>query len=198
MSRRLSKLTALAVAAILLVAASPAMSKVFHARDELFALAFPAADEVVARDFFLKPAERSAIEQRAKSTLDSNLLTVYVGTRAGEVIGYAFVDTHIVRTLPETFLIVLDSAGKVTATHVLAFYEPLEYLPSHRWLAELEGHSLHDDLRVGGEIAAITGSTLSSRAVVGGARRALAAFEVLLTTCDSSLPENGHAIACSR
>lgn len=188
----------LIVVGSLLAMASTAASKVFHARDELFALAFPDADEVVAKDFFLTPAERTAIEERAKSELDSDLLTVYVGKRAGEIIGYAFVDTHIVRTLPETFLVVLDPAGKVTATHVLAFYEPLEYLPSHRWLAELQGQSLHDALRVGGEIAAITGSTLSSRAVVGGARRALAAYEVLLTTCDSSSPENGHAIACSR
>lgn len=143
-------------------------------------LAFPEADHVEARDFFLDAEQRSEIEHRAKSALDSNLLTVYEGRRGNELLGFAILDSHLVRTLPETFLVVLSPEGEVKATHVLAFYEPLEYLPTERWLRQLEGRRLDGQLHAGRGIASITGSTLSSRAVVGGVRRALAIHSVLL------------------
>ena len=157
-----------------------AHAKVFYAKDEALRLAFPDAEHVEARDFFLTADQRAAIEDRAKSKLDSDLLTVYIGQRAGVVQGYAVLDTHTVRTLPETFLIVLSPQGAVTATHLLAFYEPLEYSPPVRWLGQFDHATLTDELRVGRGIVAITGSTLTSEAVTGSVRRALAIYDVLL------------------
>lgn len=175
----------------------PVYAKVFYARNELPKLAFPDADRVEPHDYILTSAQREAIEKEAHAKLDSNLLTVYIGHKADGVNGYAFVDTHVVRTLPETFMVVLTPDGAVAATHVLAFYEPLEYLPSDRWLEQLKGRRLSDSLKVGDEIAAITGSSLSSNAVVGGVRRALAAYHVLIA-CASSSPESGPATDCSK
>jgi hypothetical protein len=152
---------------------------VFYARDEIKSLAFPDADTVEPHDHFLTAHQHQQIESRARSAIDSDLVTVYVGTRDGEVLGYAYLDTHTVRTLPETFLIVLTPDGAVASTHLMAFYEPLEYLPADRWLNQLAGRRLTDDLLVGRAIAGITGSTLSSHAVVHGIRRTLALHEVL-------------------
>jgi hypothetical protein len=159
---------------------SAAHAKVYYAKDEALHLAFPDAERIETRDIFLTPEQRTQIEDRAKSKIDSDLLTVYVGWRAGAVQGYAILDTHTVRTLPETFLIVLSPQGKVTATHLLAFYEPTEYSPSVRWLEQFHDATLTDDLRIGRGIVAITGSTLTSEAVTGSVRRALAIYDVLL------------------
>jgi hypothetical protein len=180
MARRAIAASGAAVVATLLVATAAAAT-VFHSRDEALRLAFPDADRTQARDFFLTPEQRAEIESRARARLESNLLTVYVGYRGEQVIGYAVLDTHVVRTLPETFLIVLTPGGTVAATHLLAFYEPLEYAPSARWLEQFRGQGLGDDLQVGRRIAAITGSTLTSRAVAGSVRRALAIHAVLLS-----------------
>lgn len=157
-----------------------ASAKVFHARDEAIKLAFPDADRVETRDFFLTAEQRKEIEKLAKSPLETDLLTVYVGHRAGSVMGYALLDTHMVRTLPETFLIVLDPRGSVASLLLLAFYEPLEYAPGARWLAQSKGRSLEDDLEVGRGVAAITGSTLTTRAVMASVKRALAVYKVLI------------------
>lgn len=164
----------------LVLSTSAASAKVFYAKDEALRLAFPDADKVESRDVFLTAEQRTAIEEKAKSKLDSDLLTIYVGQRAGAVQGYAMLDTHTVRTLPETFLVVLSPEGKVTATHLLAFYEPLEYSPPVRWLEQFNDATLTDDLRVGRGVVAITGSTLTSEAVTGGVRRALAIYDVIL------------------
>jgi hypothetical protein len=107
-------------------------------------------------------------------------LTLYVGYRGEEITGYSLLDTHLVRTLTETLLIVLDASGALSATYLMAFHEPMEYRPSERWLALLENRHLSDDLRVGRAIAGITGATLSAAAVVAGVRRALAVYEVVV------------------
>ena len=178
--------------------AVPVSAKVFYARDEMLELAFPGAEAVHAQDFILTREQKAEIERRAHGPLDSSLLTVYTGRKEGRVVGYAILDTHIVRTLPETFLFVIAPDGTIAATHVLAFYEPLEYLPGKRWLSQLRTRGLNDGLRVGSEIAAITGSTLSSRAVIGGVRRALAAYQVLIQACDLSSAESGPETDCSK
>jgi len=177
---------------------SEATAKVFYARDEMLELAFPDADKVEPKDFLLTRKQQEAIENLAREKLESALLTIYVGRRGGEILGYAIVDTHTVRTLPETFLVVLSPEGAIAATHVLAFYEPLEYLPSERWFRQFPGRKLTSHLRVGDEIAGVSGSTLSSRAVTGGVRRALAAYTVLIEKCDSSSPESGPATGSSK
>jgi len=174
---RRASCVALACAALI---AGAAQATVYYARDEALKLAFPDAERVETRDLFLTAEQRAAIEDRAKSKLDSDLLTIYIGHRGDQILGYAIFDTHTVRTLPETFLVVLTPGGKVASTYLMAFYEPTEYSPPPRWLAQFRDASLTDDLRVGRGIAAITGSTLTSNAVTGGIRRALATYEIAL------------------
>jgi hypothetical protein len=160
--------------------APPARATVFLAKDEALALAFPGNDRVEERTFILTDAQKADVEHRARAPLDSQLFTLYVGWKGGEVQGYGVVDTHVVRTLPETILVVLDPKGTVRRVHILAFNEPPEYMPTERWLDKLGGRALDDELKVGAGIQGITGATLSAQAMTDGVRRALALFAVLV------------------
>jgi hypothetical protein len=180
---RLRHVLAVAVlgAGIALSMATPsAHAKVYHARDEALALAFPDAERVEARDVVLTTEQHDRIEKLAKAPLDTSLITIYVGWRGGSPAAYAIFDTHVVRTFPETFLVVITPEGKVQATCVLAFHEPEEYLPTPRWLDTFKGAVLDDELQVGRHVSAISGSTLSTRAVTSGIRRALAIWNVVI------------------
>jgi Na+-translocating ferredoxin:NAD+ oxidoreductase RnfG subunit len=84
-----------------------------------------------------------------------------------------------VRTHPEAFLVVLSPEGSVRSLRVLAFHEPLEYLPPGRWYEQFGGKSLADALRVGGDVHGIVGATLTAQATTRGVRRALALYQVL-------------------
>jgi FMN-binding domain len=177
--RRAAGLVAALVASLAL-ASRGAHAKVFLAKDEALALAFPGADRVEERVRFVDDAQKAAIERLARAPLESKLWTFYVGWRDGAVMGYALIDTHIVRTLPEAFMVVIDPAGTVRRVEVLAFYEPPEYLPPARWIGQFDGRPLDDDLSLRGGIQGITGATLSARAMTEGVRRALALFTVLV------------------
>lgn len=157
-----------------------AHAKVFYARDEALRLAFPDADRIETRDVILTPPQHDRIQETAKAPLDSSLVTIYVGWSAGSPVGYALIDTHTVRTSQETFLVVISPEGAVTNTQILAFHEPGEYQPSPRWLDTFKGRKLDDELQVGRGVAAITGSTLSTRAMTAGIRRALAIWNVVV------------------
>jgi hypothetical protein len=105
---------------------------------------------------------------------------VYVGERQGQLLGYAVIDTHVVRTLPETFMTVLHPDGRVNAVHILAFHEPQEYLPAPGWLAQFKDKALSPTLTMRRDIAGIAGATMSAFAVTAGIRRVLALYEVVL------------------
>ncbi len=147
-------------------------------REEALALAFPGADRVAKEHVFLSKDKVAAAQKISGTAIESRLWTFFAGYKEGKLLGYAVLDTTTVRTLPETVMVVLSPEGKVMAVHMLAFYEPSEYMPSKRWLEQFEGTSLDSDLRVGSGIQAITGATLSARSTSASLRRVLAIFKV--------------------
>ena len=157
-----------------------AEAKVFYSRSEALELAFPEADRIEDESVLLGDEEASAIESLAKTQLESRIVRIYRGYREGELLGYAFIDVHNVRTLPEAFLVVLSPEGDVRSLRVLAFHEPLEYMPTDRWYRQFERKSLAEPLRLGGDLHGIVGATLSARATTNGVRRALAFYEVVV------------------
>lgn len=175
-SRSLGRLAALCAAVAL---ATPASGKVFLSRQEALAWAFPEAARVESRSLALTPAQAERVEALARAPLETRIVTLHTAHGADGVQGYAFIDVHTVRTLPEAFLVVLTPAGEVRSLRMLAFYEPPEYSPAERWLEQFEGRGL-EGTRLGGEIHGIAGSTLTSRAVTAAVRRSIALFEVLV------------------
>jgi hypothetical protein len=172
--------TAALAAVVVAGAAATAAAKVFLAKDEALALAFPDADRVDARSVLLTAAQKAAVEERTGAALESQLWTIYEGWRGTERQGYALIDNHVVRTLPEAVMVVLDPSGRVRRVEVLAFYEPPEYQPSERWIDQFEGRRLDDELALRRGIQGITGATMSAVAMTAGVRRMLAIFEVVV------------------
>ena len=167
-------------AAVLLYGAAGAHALVLHSKTEALQIAFPEAERVETLTFYLTEAQAVAVQDRAKAPVDSKLITFHVGHAGGAVLGYAFIETHIVRTFPETFLIVVSPDGRVEKLLVLAFYEPPEYLPPDRWLAQFDEKALSPALRLRRDVHGIMGSTLTAQAVTRGVRKVLALFQVLI------------------
>jgi hypothetical protein len=176
----LRALRLLAGAAVLAGVSAPAAAKVFYTRSEAVALAFPDADRIEDETVLLEDDQLERVQALAGSELDSRIVRIHRGFRGGDLLGYAFIDVHNVRTLPEAFLVVLTPAGAVASLRVLAFHEPLEYMPTERWYEQFEDATLARALRLGRDVHGIVGATLSARATAQGVRRALALYEVVV------------------
>jgi Na+-translocating ferredoxin:NAD+ oxidoreductase RnfG subunit len=165
-------------AATLFACASQSRAEVFHSKESALRLAFPGADAVEPQELFLSTEDVQQISKRARAKQESRLVTVYVGRKDGELLGYAYFDTHNVRTLPETILVVVEPDGELRAVHLMAFHEPPEYQPPLKWLGQFQDRKLDDGLALQREIDGIAGSTLTAGAITAAVRRILAVHEL--------------------
>ena len=155
-----------------------ANAKIFLTTEEALELAFPGC-EVERQTIFLTEAQIERASQLADDEIDSALVHPYVAHCEGEVAGAAYFDTHRVRTLAETLMVVVDHQGRLMRTEILAFREPQEYIPKDIWYEQFEGQALDEELDLKREIRGVTGATLTARATTDAVRRVLAIHQIL-------------------
>ncbi|MBI4169151.1 MAG: FMN-binding protein [Acidobacteria bacterium] len=163
-----------------LFAVSPAEGRVYLTQQEALAQAFPAPARAERRVLYLDVDQARRAGDLAGVAVEHRVIPYYVGTVDGCVAGYAYFDTHPVRTLAETIMVLLAPDGRIVRIDLLSFDEPEDYLLSGRWLQQFTGRSLDDDLLLNRGIRAMTGATLSARAVTQAARRILAVHQLLV------------------
>lgn len=157
-----------------------ARAAVYASQEGALAEAFPDADRIEPRSFVLDDSQAAAIEARAQVKLERRIWTIHEACRGDTLLGFAVIDVHTVRTLPEGLLIVLSPDGRLRSVRILAFHEPSEYQPPARWLEQLEGRELSPELHLHRGIHALAGATLSSEAVMRSVRTVLALHEVAI------------------
>lgn len=156
-----------------------AQARVFKKPEQAVREAFPGA-RIETKNLLLRPEQVKRVEKLARVKLASKMASFFVARKEAAVTGYAYVDTHTVRTLPEVVLYVLTPEGKIRFIEVVAFHEPLEYLPPQSWLKTFENKGLEGQLiRLKRDVPNISGSTLTARAVTDNARKVLALWKVL-------------------
>jgi len=155
-----------------------ARAEVYLSRDEALAEAFPGAT-VERLTLVLDDAQVEAVQQRARAKLDSKLAVAYVATRGDTLVGAAFFDSRLVRTMRGVFMTVVAPDTTVSRVVLRAFHEPSDYAPSSRWLAQYDRHTLDDELWPRRAIRNITGATLTARAINESVRLTLALYEAV-------------------
>ncbi|MFQ5877405.1 MAG: FMN-binding protein [Acidobacteriota bacterium] len=180
----------------LLSLAGRADGRVYLTQEEALRRAFPAPGEVERRTLYLDDGQARAAAAAAGVPVEGRVFPYYVGRREGRALGYAYFDTHLVRTLPETVLVLIAPEGRIERIEILSFDEPEDYLPRGRWLRQFAGRQLDADLSLGRGVRPLTGATLSSRAITAAARRILALHRLYVAPAQSEqrrerAPEGG-------
>lgn len=164
----------------LLALCAPAVGggKAFLTVDEALELAFPDC-KVERQTEFLSEEEEKRIEALAGSPLPSRIARPYLARRKGKIVGTAYFDAHRVRTKKEVLMLVVGPDERLRRVEVLAFAEPLEYLPKGSFYAQFVGQALEEGLELERDIRGIAGATLSAGAATAAARRTLAIHRIL-------------------
>jgi electron transport complex protein RnfG len=141
--------------------------------------AFPGAS-IEVKNIVLSKLQVENIERLSGVKLNTRLVSWYIAKRGNSIVGYAYIDTHTVRTHPEVVLYTITPEGKIDLVEVLSFNEPLEYMPDENWLKLFKGKMLTADaLRLRRDIPNMTGATLTSRAITDNTRKVLAMWQVI-------------------
>ena len=160
--------------AVLLGAATPLGAQI--TMQEARESAFPPPATVDRKTAYLSEAalDSARAEAGPDAPVSQSVVSYYVGSQDGKPVGVAYFDSHRVRTVNEVLMIVVEPDDRIREIEVLRFAEPPEYRPGERWLSQFGGKPLTPALSLRGDIAMMTGATLTSNAVTRAARRVLA------------------------
>ncbi len=137
------------------------------------------AQNVDIENIILSNAQVSQLSKTSMQKIDSKLYRIYVAKTGTKTVGYGVLMNNKVRTKNAIGLYLITTDGKIKSIEVVAFNEPMEYLPTATWLNVFDNKSTQDTLKLNQDIPTTTGATLSARAITDGARAALALLEIV-------------------
>ncbi len=169
-------------AALLLLAAAPARAdQVYFTPRDLLADFFHTSQNVTYKKVELDPAALTRLRHRLGYTPPKPSYTFYVATSGGRTDGYAFIDEEKGEHLPITFAVKLSPEGKVLRQEIVVYREARgDEVRDERFRAQFVGKSARDAIDTNQDIQAISGATISSRAMAVGVKRAVVLFDELV------------------
>lgn len=165
--------------------APPCEAKVFLSQEEALKIAFADGAAPGRITIYLTEAQVVRVREMSGEDLPAKVITYYTGPPREGRSRTAWFDTHLVRTMPETVMVVVSAVGTIERVDILSFDEPTEYLPRPGWTGQFAGRGLDAQLSTRQGIHPISGATLSGRAIVAASRRVLALHQVLVAKPES-------------
>jgi hypothetical protein len=172
-----------ALLAVLVLHDAPARAQAtYWTTRDLLTDFFPRSAHVTWRKVEIDPATRQHLEERLGYRLTRSSYLFYVATSAtGAVDGYAFIDDEPGQHLPITFAVKISPAGTVERQEIVAYREARgDEVRDARFRAQFVGKSARDSIRPGDDVVAVSGATISSRAMSVGVKRALVLLDELV------------------
>ncbi len=106
--------------------------------------------------------------------------TVFVAKTGEHVDGYAVIDEQLGQHLPITLATKLSPEGVVQRVEVMVYRESYGHeVREPRFRQQFTGKSVADPMRLGDDVVAISGATISSRSMAIAVRRAAALVSVM-------------------
>jgi Na+-translocating ferredoxin:NAD+ oxidoreductase RnfG subunit len=170
-----------APAAIIATASPYCLAAKYMTLEQAQSLIFSQAQEFVPADVTLTTEQIERIERQSGVTVRVPEQHVWQARAGGKLVGWFIVDQVIGKHELITYAIGINPDGSVKQFQVIEYREAYGYqVRELKWRDQFVGKTLADPLKVGTDIANISGGTLSSQHVTEGIRRLLAFHQVVL------------------
>lgn len=165
---------------LLLLLALSLSAKVLISPIDAMQSAYPNASTIKKKNFILSTSDATTISQASKTKLNSKIFKVFIAKNADKIIGYGILINKKVRSKNAVVMYFINTNSILQGIEIIAFNEPLEYIPSATWNTQFQNISTNKMLRISKEIPTITGATLSARSITNGSRVAFAFYNTKL------------------
>lgn len=142
--------------------------------------AYPKSTSIDKKNYVLNKSNASSISKAAKTKLSSKIFKVYMAVKNDKVIAYGILINKKVRSKNAVVMYIINSNSTLRSIEIIAFNEPIEYIPSKTWNSQFQNISTEKMLRVGKDIPSITGATLSANSITSSSRLAFAFYNEIL------------------
>lgn len=142
---------------------------------------FPKSQSVTFQRFELTTEQRTQLARRLGYELQKPAYTIYIAKTGEAIDGYAVLDEEMGQHQPITFAVKLSAQGLVQRQEIMVYRERFgDEVRDSRFRQQFIGKDVSSALRPGEEIIAVSGATISSRAMAIGVRRALVLLDELV------------------
>lgn len=156
-----------------------AMAQIFIKPKEALEKLMPETDSLVQDPKVLTPELRKRLQEIIGKYVRDKGYTFIIGMKNNEPTGYAVMLNQTGKEQPITFMVVADPNGAVRAVEVLVYRESQgSEIRYPGFVKQFEGKTIRSPLKLGRDIDAVTGATLSSRSATYVVKKALALLEV--------------------
>ncbi|MBU0720248.1 FMN-binding protein [bacterium] len=141
---------------------------------------FPNSTHIKKKNIVLNGKTAEIIQKNARQKLDTKIYKIFKAYDGEEVIGYGILISKKIRSKNGVVLYMISKDSVLKTIEVIAFNEPMEYLPSKMWNSQFQNIETSQILRLSKEIPTITGATLSAKSVTNGSQIAFAIYNEVL------------------
>ena len=165
---------------LLLVFALPLSAKILTSPIDAMQYTYGADAVITKKNILLSKQRTKTIQEQAQVKLESKIFRIFKAEKDNKVLGFGVLVNRKVRSKNAVVIYLISKNSILKSIEVIAFNEPIEYLPSKTWNSQFENVATDKMLKSGTDIPTITGATLSARALTDGSRIAFAIYNETL------------------
>ena len=165
---------------LLLVFALPLSAKILTSPIDAMKYTYGADAVITKKNILLSKQRTKTIQEQAQVKLESKIFRIFKAEKDNKVLGFGVLVNRKVRSKNAVVIYLISKDSILKSIEVIAFNEPIEYLPSKTWNSQFENVATDKMLKTATDIPTITGATLSARALTDGSRIAFAIYNETL------------------
>jgi Na+-translocating ferredoxin:NAD+ oxidoreductase RnfG subunit len=140
----------------------------------------PEAEKFIKENVTLTPAQKTKAEMLTGKKFRKNTYTFWTGARNGDRLGYVVLLDVIGKERPITFMTAISPEGKTLGVELLVYRESQGSEVRSKWfMRQFVGKSVGAVLKLGRDIDAVSGATMSSRSTAYAVKKSLALVEAV-------------------
>jgi len=140
------------------------------------------ADSVTIKMNTLKldPDFKTKIQNSAQQAFFHDELYYWTISQNDSIIAYALMDNVLGKSMPITFLVILNSDGSILAAEVIKYREAYGgEVGNKSWLAQFKNRNHDSNYKVGKDIDGISGATISVNSMTKGIQKITLLFPLV-------------------
>lgn len=147
-------------------------SEVFLSEEDALKVMFPNSQRIRKEILSLSLDQKRLVESAIGWKFPEESFEVYIGETGTAIDGYAMVQNTIGKHKPMTYMVGVDSKGRISNVELLVFRESRgSEVGTKRFNYQYEGKTVLDPIRINKDIINISGATMSVRSMSAGIKR---------------------------
>ena len=155
-------------------------SPIRDATEKYITSQFEDSISIIMHTLILDAQIKTRVQNRVKQRFYRDELYYWIISKNDTTIAYALMDNVLGKSMPITFLVILNNDGGILATKVIKYREAYGgEVGNKNWLSQFTHFSDTSDFKVGKKIAGISGATISVNSLAKGIQKMAVLFPLI-------------------